>query len=274
MAPTPSTSERLQVMQAVEEGWQAFCRAPWPFVLFTLLTGALNVGIQALSNLSNLLLTVALNVGFQGLGNLNGLPEANQPPLAVLVITGIVGTVGQVVVSLWGSIGLIRGAWTALEGGRPGWSTFSRWDGSAAGRLFLRVLLFYVLLLVVLLVGVPLTVGLGQLQPLLGAIPALTIVVVLLYLSVGQSFLAWVALLEGRGPVATLQRGREVVDPQWWSVALLGLMLSAIMLSGVLLCCVGQLAAAPIALCVATAAYRQLFGREDRTGLLGRPLNG
>jgi hypothetical protein len=249
MAPTPSTSERLQVMQAVEEGWQAFRRAPWPFVLFTLLTGALNVGFQALSNLS-------------------GLPEANQPPLAVLVITAIVGTVGQVVVNLWGSIGLIRGAWTALEGGRPRWSTFSRWDGSAAGRLFLRQLLFGVVLLVVLLVGVLLTVGLGQLQPLLGAIPALTTFVVLIYLSVGQAFLPWVALLEGRGPVATLQRGREVVDPQWWWVVLLGLMQGAILLIGALLCGVGLLAATPIVLCIATAAYRQLFGREDRTGLL------
>lgn len=249
MAPTPSSSERLQVMQAVEEGWQAFCRAPWPFVLFTLLTGA-------------------LNVGFQALGNLSALPEANQPALAVLVLTAIAGTVGQVLVNLWGTIGLIRGAWTALEGGRPSWATFSRWDGSAAGRLFLRQLLFGVILLVILLVGLLLTLGLGQLRPWLAVLPALATFAVLIYLSVGQAFLPWVALLEGPTPVATLKRSRAVVDPQWWWVVLLGLVQGAILLIGALLCGVGLLAAAPLVLCVATAAYRQLFGREDRTGLL------
>lgn len=249
MAPTPSTLERLHHLQAVEEGWQAFCRAPWPFVLFTLLTGA-------------------LNVGFQALGNLSALPEANQPALAVLVLTAIAGTVGQVLVNLWGTIGLIRGAWTALEGGRPSWATFSRWDGSAAGRLFLRQLLFGVILLVIVLVGLLLTLGLGQLQPWLAVLPAIATFAVLIYLSVGQAFLPWVALLEGPTAVATLQRGRAVVDPQWWWVVLLGLVQGAILLIGALLCGVGLLAAAPLVLCVATAAYRQLFGREDRTGLL------
>lgn len=236
-------------MQAVEDGWQAFCRAPWPFVLFTLLTGA-------------------LNLGFQALGNLSALPEANQPPLAVLVLTAIAGTVGQVLVNLWGTIGLIRGAWTALEGGRPTWPTFSRWDGSAAGRLFLRQLLFGVVLLVILLVGLLLTLGLGQLQPWLAAVPAIATFAVVIYLSVGQAFLPWVSLLEGAPPVGTLQRSRAVVDPQWWMVVLLGVVQFAILLVGALLCGVGLLAAAPLVLCVATAAYRQLFGSNDHTGLL------
>ena len=34
--PTPGTN-KLQVLRAIEEGWQAFCRAPWPFLLFEVL---------------------------------------------------------------------------------------------------------------------------------------------------------------------------------------------------------------------------------------------
>ena len=34
--PTPGTN-KLSVLRAVEDGWQAFCRAPWPFVLFQVL---------------------------------------------------------------------------------------------------------------------------------------------------------------------------------------------------------------------------------------------
>jgi hypothetical protein len=45
-------------------------------------------------------------------------------------------------------------------------------------------------------------------------------------------------------------------------------------LAGALLCGVGVLAAAPVSVCVATAAYRQLFGSDDRTGLLAGQLNG
>lgn len=38
--PTPGTNN-LQVLRAVEEGWQAFCRAPWPFLLFQALVLAI-----------------------------------------------------------------------------------------------------------------------------------------------------------------------------------------------------------------------------------------
>jgi uncharacterized membrane protein len=93
-------------------------------------------------------------------------------------------------------------------------------------------------------------------------------VLLLVYLSVGQTFLPWLALLGGQGPLETLQQGRSTVDPQWWQVLLLALVQSLIVLVGLLLCGVGLLAAAPVAICVSTAAYRQLFGADDRTGLL------
>jgi hypothetical protein len=255
MASTPSAPCRLQIDRAVRDGWAAFCRAPWPFILFTLLSGALALAFQTLANLA-------------------ALPEANQPPALVIVLATLVGSLGYLLVNLWGLVGLIRGAWTALEGGRPTLGTFCRWDSRAAGRLLLRQLLFALLIFAILLPAALLMFGFSQLQPVLAALPVLVAVIVLFYLAVGQTFLPWLALLGGQGPMASLQRGRQVVDQQWWMVLLLVIVQSAIVLAGALLCGVGVLAAAPVSVCVATAAYRQLFGSDDRAGLLRDPLNG
>ncbi len=252
MTTTHAEPPRLRILEAVREGWQAFCRAPWPFVLFTLLTGSLNLLFNLLSSLDQ-------------------LPETLQPSLAVQLTGLVVGVIGQVVVSLWGSVGLIRGAWSALEGQRPDWRTLSRWDGGAAGRLLVRQLVYGLLILGVIVLAGAVAIGLAQLQQWLMAIPAIAALVVLIYLAVNQTFLPWVALLQGPGPIDTLQRGREAVDPQWWWVVLLALLQTGILLLGLMLCGVGLLAAAPVALCVATAAYRQLFGTDDRTGLLTPP---
>jgi hypothetical protein len=255
MASTPAGQPPLQLDQALRDGWAAFCRAPWPFVLFTLISGALSLAFQALANLAS-------------------LPEASQPPAVLVVLATLVGSLGHLLVTLWGTVGLIRGAWSALEGGRPNLGSFLHWDGSSAGRLLLRQLLFALLVLAIVLPAALLAVGFGQLQPWLAALPLLLALMLLFYLAVGQTFLPWVALLGGEGPMASLQRGRRVVDRQWWMVLLLVIVQSAILLAGALLCGVGLLAAAPLSLCVATAAYRQLFGSEDRTGLLGNGLNG
>ena len=254
MALSPNGSGRLQILRAVEEGWDAFRRAPWPFVLFTLLTGA-------------------LSLVFQTLASLDGLPEATQPPLAVQALGAVVGTVGGVIVSLWATVGLVRGAWTALAGDRPDWSTFTRWDGTAAGRLLLRQLLLGVLILVIVAVTALVAFGASQLASALAVLPAVVAFLVLVYLLVSQSFLPQLSLLAGDGPLETLQHGRRVVDPLWWQVLLLLLVQGAIVLLGALLCGVGLLVAAPLSLCVATAAYRQLFGTDDRTGLLDAAAN-
>ena len=75
-------------------------------------------------------------------------------------------------------------------------------------------------------------------------------------------------MLEQRGPFESVQRGRDAVDPSWWWVVLLLIVETIILVIGVLLCGVGLLVAAPVVACVTTAAYRQLFGSEDQTGLL------
>ncbi len=43
---------------------------------------------------------------------------------------------------------------------------------------------------------------------------------------------------------------------------------SLILAIGALLCGIGLLVAGPVVGCIATAAYRQLFGSEDQTGLI------
>jgi uncharacterized membrane protein len=58
------------------------------------------------------------------------------------------------------------------------------------------------------------------------------------------------------------------VDPRWGSVLGLTLAQSGLLLLGVLALLVGVFAALPVIACSSTAAYRQLFGRRDRTGLV------
>ncbi len=99
-------------------------------------------------------------------------------------------------------------------------------------------------------------------------IPIILLIIFAIMLTINQCFLPWVALLEKLGPLETIQRGWSVVNPSWGMVLLLALVEILILMIGVLLCFVGLLAAAPVAVCISTAAYRQLFGSDDQTGLL------
>ncbi|MEO1003148.1 MAG: hypothetical protein AAFX65_08570 [Cyanobacteria bacterium J06638_7] len=244
---TAGTSSRLRVGQAVEDGWQAFRRSPWPFVFFALLVGVLSAIVQAIGNA--------------------GINEEGEVLGAGGLIAALVSLIGSTIVSLWGTTGLVRGAWMALEGRRPAFADFSRWDGAAATRLFVRQLALALVILVIAAVAAVVAFGLMQINQLLVWIPAVVALAVFVYLAVNQKFIAYVALLQQRGPLDTIQHGRQVVDPSWWSVVLLLIVESAIILVGLLLCGVGLVAAFPLALCISTAAYRQLFGSDDQTGL-------
>ena len=246
MTESPTKDGRLHVLRAVEDGWDAFTRAPWPFVLFTLLVGA-------------------LSLVFQAIGNVAG---ATNETIGGTVALTIVAVIGSWIVSLWGVTGMIRGSWIALDGRKPSFSDFSRWDGAAAGRLFLRWIALFIVLLAIVLICLLVGFGLAQLNQVLIWIPAVVALILFIYLTVNQKFLPYVALLEQRGPFESVQRGRDAVDPSWWWVVLLLVVETIILVIGVLLCGVGLLVAAPVVACVTTAAYRQLFGSEDQTGLL------
>jgi uncharacterized membrane protein len=193
------------------------------------------------------------------------------------VVTGIhlirmvIGSILSVLVSLWSTTGLVRGAWTALEGGSPAFGTFLRWDGQACWRLFRNGLVLGILLAAVLVVAALVGVAAAQLTRMLAVVPFLVAFAVVIYLAVNQKFMAQIALLEGAGPIESIARGRARLDPQWGSVLLLALVEFGIALLGLLACVVGLVVAVPVVICVSTAAYRQVFGSEDLTGLLAEP---
>ena len=263
---TSSSARSLDVGLAIREGWKAFCRAPWPFVGFIVLT-------QILSQIA-------------------------------VLIPGI-GLLLSIVVNLWGGVGLIRGAWIALEGRELRFSEMTSWNGAAVLRLFTRQTVLGLLITVIVLVMLTLAFlaagGPELVQDLIsklmvldpneeliteeleatGSMLAMRLAtspvaglsflvggIVLVYLQVNQTFLGFIALLEGLGPINTIQRGRTVVDAQWWQVLGLLIMQTLILFIGFVLCLVGLLAAVPLTFCISGAAYRQLFGADDQAGLL------
>jgi uncharacterized membrane protein len=255
----------LRVGQALREGWEAFRRAPVPFVAFSLLVALLQLPINVLQDS----VTVARNQG--------------TAPSALLL--SLLLSMLALLVNLWGIAGLVRGAWIALEGGRPRLSTLLHWDGTALRRLLLATLLLALLLLLLLELFRPLlqpiltaleVSAISGLPPTLPVTPlgALALAVgsgLALYLAVNQSFLGQIALLEGPGPWRTLQRGRAVVDPQWLQVLLLHLLQALLILIGVLACLVGVFVALPVITCMSTAAWRQLAGTADPKGFARVP---
>jgi len=248
IAVPPSARPHLQIVTAVKEGWAAFCRAPWVFVGFSALLILLQAFCQKLQEQAG------------------SPPEMSSDPLALSL--ALIGSLAGLVVNLWGITGFVRGAWCALEGRHPRFTTLIRWDGAANLRLFMpQLLLGLVLVAAASLLGVS-GILMYQLHPWLAVPPGLVLLALVIYLLVNQNFLAQVALLEGHGPVSTLQRGRRVVDPAWSQVLLLALLEAVLVLAGIAAFLVGFLVAWPVLVCISTAAYRQLFGSTDQAGLL------
>lgn len=268
VSPSPS-SGRLDIGDALHSGWGAFSRSPWAFVLFTLLMLAVQLVAQPLQERIS-----------------NGSSLSANPVDWLLYAIGLVVSITG---SLWASVGMVKGAWLALEGQRPSFGQLARWDGAAVGRVFRSWLLLS------LVVGVPLLaallVGGGPLLllaarstqlpqadwiQLLVIVFSLVLIVglglvllLIIYLSVSQKFLFQIAVLEERGPQASLQRGRQLVDPQWLMVLVLALLEGVLMVGGMLACFVGLFVAWPLAVCISTAAYRQLVERQAAAAISG-----
>jgi hypothetical protein len=259
-ASSPAES-RLDLGAALRDGWGAFQRAPWTFTGFTLLVAALTLGLDAVDTAFT-----------PDPGDLPTFPS----PVPLLC------RLASAVVSLWAGVGVVRGSWIALEGGRPRFVDLVRWDGSAIKRVLLASLL---LGLIITLIALPLfflmAVGVFQMLTLdfpstglpilrgfnpspaailLCLVALLTLLVVITYAQVNQHFLVQLASLRGTGAVRTLAEGRAVVDRQWWPVLGLVMLESLLLLAGFLALLVGLVVALPVTICISTAAYRQLFG--------------
>lgn len=94
--PRPS---RLNVGDAIHDGWLAFSRSPWAFVGFALLVTLAQLLCQPLQ-------------ARIGTGN-----QLSTNPFDWVLY--LVGAAASLTAYLWGAVGLVRGAWEALEGGDP-----------------------------------------------------------------------------------------------------------------------------------------------------------
>jgi hypothetical protein len=255
MALTPIRSGRLRVLQACREGWIAFGLAPGPFLIFSILS-SLAMGASAL------------------LIVLGGVALAIKP-VAIEILIGLgavlVGVLLLGLVTLVTSVGFCRGAWLALEGHKPRFADLIRWDGAAINRMILAWTASQLLLLVGL---VPLGLA-GWGLSSLGLGTALWWPIGLLALvfcgwfEITQIFLNPLCLFRSAKPLVTLRSGIKGVHGQWWRVwALQGLLVTVIVVSSGASAYALSIALAPVVACINMAAYRQLFGAEDRLGLI------
>lgn len=255
----------LNVGQALREGWEAFSRAPWLFVAFALLVTALHVALQFLQPpfSAEKLPPLSPDVLANDMEALLIWLRFGTISIGLLVFTSLVSAV----INLWGICGMLRAAWVALGGRRPDVATFIRWDPAALVRLYVPSFLLGAGVAAVVAVLVLLAVVVGQVHGLLTLLPGLLLLAVATYLSVSQAFLPQVALFHDNQPLDALARGHQVVDPVWPRVVWLLTLNFGLFVAGLLACGVGLFVAWPVIFCVSTAAYRQLFGPDDRTGV-------
>ena len=264
MAPT-QTAPRLDVRLALQDGWQAFSRAPFGFVGFSLLLTALQLLLAALQpsfSTDNLPTPIDPATSFDRWEVLLPWLRYGTVSLCLLVLNVLAGTI----LNLWGTSGLVRGAWLALKGGRPTLATFTHWDPRALLRLYLPGFLLGCGVAGAVTMLVLLAVVLSQINALLILLPALVLLGGVVYFTVSQAFLPQVALLHDDHPFAALARGAQVVNGAWAQVVQLMLMSLGLMVVGLLAAGVGFFVAWPVVVCMVTAAYRQLFGTTDHTG--------
>tara|TARA_B100002052_G_scaffold269060_1_gene268166 strand:- start:95 stop:931 length:837 start_codon:yes stop_codon:yes gene_type:complete len=132
MAGAPSAA-RLSVQTALNDGWLAFRRAPWTFVGFCFLWMLLSSAVDH--------------------------------------IPSVPGVIASTIVDLWGTIGLIRGGWIALDGNQPRFGDFTSWNTQALWRVFSRRIVLFVLLILISLIVIylALTASFGADQALVQA---------------------------------------------------------------------------------------------------------
>ncbi|MFM7464269.1 MAG: hypothetical protein ACKO28_02140 [Cyanobium sp.] len=261
----PQTTSRLDVRSALREGWKAFNRSPFWFVGFSLLLTALQLLLAALQpSFSTDTLPAPVDPATVADKWETLLPwlRYGTVSLSLLVLNVLAG----ILLNLWGTSGLVRGAWVALNGGRPDLSTFAHWDPRALLRLYLPGFLLGCGIAAAVTMLLLVAVLLSQVNALLALLPGLLLLAGVIYFTVSQAFLPQVALLHDDHPFAALAQGPQVVDRAWPQVFQLMMLSVGLLVVGLLAAGVGFFVAWPVVVCMVTAAYRQLFGSKDHTG--------
>ena len=252
----------LSVGDALQEGWTTLRRTPWTFVFFALLAFVLSTVVD--------------------------------------LLPGFVGFIVSAFVDLWATVGLIRGAWLGLNGERLSFGDLIRVNARDIWCLFSRLVLLTLLLGVIsATVGIlAVTVAdagqlaqsiywrmqifdpsnyqaiyltiteINNLALALGRSPVALLVLLIgatliVFIQVNQTFLGFLAVVKGLGPISTLRAGFRTVQTQWWTVFGLLAMQLVIILLGLIAFGFGLLAAIPVVVCSTASAYRQLFGVDD-----------
>jgi len=256
VATTP-TGSSLQVLKAVEDGWNAFCKAPWSFLLFQILVGVVTLPFIGIAWWGNSRITaVEENAGLA-------------PILGYLLL--VVGLIGYIIVVLWGIVGVIRGAWTALEGRKPDFAVFTRWDQTSSWRLLGSLILFWIVAIAIATGIYALVSSSGGLteawnNPII--IPIIILAILGIWFLVTQQFVVQASLLGSKNSANALSSGINVINPSWWIVLWLLIVEAVIHAIAATFHVGGLFAIIPVMVCISTAAYRQLFGSTDNTGLL------
>ncbi len=253
MATTP-TGSSLQVLKAVEDGWNAFCKAPWSFLLFQILVGVVTLPFIGIAALGGTRIAAVKEVAWL------------HPVLGYLLL--VVGLIGYIIVVLWGIVGLIRGAWTALDGQKPDFAVFTRWDQSSSWRLLGSLILYIVVIAVASVIAYLIGLGLGQINQALIVIPSIALAIFAIWFLVTQQFLVQNSLLGSKNSANALSSGIDVINPSWWIVLWLLIVEAVIHTIAATFHYGGLFVMVPAMVCISTAAYRQLFGSTDNTGLL------
>ena len=252
MATTP-TGSSLQVLKAVEDGWNAFCKAPWSFLLFQFLGFVVSlpfIGIALLGSSAFSEKVAWLN-----------------PILGFLLV--VVGVISLIIVWLWTWVGLLQGAWTALEGHKPDFAVFTRWNKLASLRLAASQILCLLISAVAASIAYLAGKGLFQINQSLIWIPWVAFAILWIWFHVSQAFIFQASLLGSKNPIKAVGSGINIISPSWWNVLwLLIVQFGVIYIVIITTYITGLWSAAPFLLCISTAAYRQLFGSTDNTGLL------
>jgi hypothetical protein len=255
-------AEGLAAIQAVRgwlrQGRRAYRRAPWLFSGFTLVGGSAQLLGQTVQNRASDALAVAEEPVLVSMG---------------LVLAGLSLSVGSL---LWLNVGLLGGAWIALEGRSPRLAELTRWRTGAMGRLLAVELLLLVLSLLIMATA-GLAAGLVSLiHPLLALVPLLIGAALMLALFVTQIFHLPLAVAGGLAPVANFRYGRTLVPAHGWHLLALSISLIMIVMLPLGLALLiawplaaGLLVAWPLAICSLSASYQEIVGAEDRGVLDG-----
>ena len=169
---------RFKPLQAIENGWAAFARAPWTFLLFQLLTGGIALLFAQFAVAGGALLA--------------GVGDAPQPPTEWVML--LFGLVGYAITTTWGIVGLVRGAHESLQGNRPAFATFTRFDGAVWALLWRWLVVGLALILIKVVFGV-VGFGLYKIDAPLVLIPLVIAMILAKYLLANQQFFLQINLL-------------------------------------------------------------------------------